>query len=159
MAEVGFAPDTDLFEGSFNIPTQEEILARLNDPDFSATVLENFVIPSDQYTEAAGGLAGTFLKNKAAEKQAVHESKMRRIDADADWETQQAAASQSSWKDEWFAIILSLPLIGAFIPSMVPYVEQGFTVLSTMPDYYKAFLGGAIAASFGIKTLSSWGGK
>jgi len=105
------------------------------------------------------GLAGTFLKNKAAEKQAVHESKMRRIDADADWETQQAAASQSSWKDEWFAIILSLPLIGAFIPSMVPYVEQGFTVLSTMPDYYKAFLGGAIAASFGIKTLSNWGGK
>ena len=70
-------------------------------------------------------LAGTFLKNKAAEKQAVHDSKMRRIDADADWETQQAAASQSSWKDEWFAIILSLPLIGAFVPSMVPYVEQG----------------------------------
>jgi len=28
-----------------------------------------------------------------------------------------------------------------------------------MPDYYKAFLGGAIAASFGIKTLSNWGGK
>jgi len=26
-----------------------------------------------------------------------------------------------------------------------------------MPDYYKAFLGGAIAASFGIKTLSRWG--
>ena len=31
-------------------------------------------------------LVGTFLKNKAAEKQAVHESKMRRIEADADWE-------------------------------------------------------------------------
>ena len=104
-------------------------------------------------------LAGTFLKNNTAEKQAVHDSKRRRIDADADWETQQAAASQYSWKDEWFAIILSLPLIGAFVPSMVPYVEQEFTVLSTMPDYYKAFLGGAIAASFGIKTLSNWGGK
>ena len=102
-------------------------------------------------------LAGTFLKNKAAEKQAVHESKLRRITNDGDWETQQAAASQTSWKDEWFAVVLSLPLIGAFIPSMVPYVEQRFTVLSTMPDYYKAFLGGAIAASFGIKTLSTWG--
>ena len=101
-------------------------------------------------------LVGTFLKNKAAEKQAVHESKMRKINADADWETQQAAASQSSWKDEWFAVILSLPLIGAFIPSIVPYVQEGFAVLSNMPDYYKAFLGGAIAASFGIKTLSHW---
>lgn len=102
-------------------------------------------------------LAGTFLKNKASEKQAIHESKLRHITNDGDWETQQAAASQTSWKDEWFAVVLSLPLIGAFIPSMVPYVEQGFIVLSTMPDYYKAFLGGAIAASFGIKTMATWG--
>ena len=70
---------------------------------------------------------------------------------------EQVRQTENSWKDEWFAVVLSLPLIGAFIPSMVPYVEQGFTVLSTMPDYYKAFLGGAIAASFGIKTLSTWG--
>jgi len=42
---------------------------------------------------------------------------------------------------------------------MVPYVQEGFNVLSTMPDYYKAFLGGAIAASFGIKSMSSWGKK
>ena len=104
-------------------------------------------------------LVGTFLKNKAEEKQAIHQSKIKRIEADADWETLQADASKSSWKDEWFAVILSLPLIGAFIPSMVPYVQEGFTVLSQMPDYYKAFLGGAIAASFGLKTLSSWGGK
>mgnify|MGYP003643976294 FL=1 len=102
-------------------------------------------------------IAGTFLKNKAAEKQAVHESKLRRITNDGDWETQQAAASQTSWKDEWFAVVLSLPLIGAFIPSMVPYVEQGFTVLSTSSTSFIDFLGGAIAASFGIKTLSTWG--
>ena len=95
----------------------------------------------------------------AAEKQAVHDSKMRRIQADADWETTQAEASKNSWKDEWFALVLSLPLIGAFIPSMVPYVQEGFNVLSTMPDYYKAFLGGAIAASFGIKSMSSWSKK
>jgi hypothetical protein len=25
-----------------------------------------------------------------------------------------------------------------------------------MPEYYKAFLGAAIAASFGIKTLANW---
>jgi hypothetical protein len=61
MAEVGFAPDTDLFEGGFEVPTQEEILARLNDPNFSVTVLENFVIPSDQYTEASGGFSPSNL--------------------------------------------------------------------------------------------------
>jgi len=111
------------------------------------------------WLSAITSIAGTFLKNKAAEKQAVHDSKMRRIDADADWETQQASASQTSWKDEWFSVILSLPLIGAFIPSMVPYVEQGFIVLETMPDYYKGFLGAAIAASFGMKAVSKWGSK
>ena len=44
-------------------------------------------------------LAGTFIKNKAAEKQAVHDSKMRRIQADADWETTQAEASKNSWNE------------------------------------------------------------
>jgi hypothetical protein len=97
------------------------------------------------WLSAITSIAGTFLKNKAAEKQAVHDSKMRRIDADADWETQQASASQTSWKDEWFSVILSLPLIGA--------------VLETMPDYYKGFLGAAIAASFGMKAVSKWGSK
>ena len=53
MAEVGFAPDTDLFEGGFELPTQEEILARLNSPDFSI----DFTLPTDQYTEAAGGFS------------------------------------------------------------------------------------------------------
>jgi|TARA_R100001509_G_C4875971_1_gene218501 hypothetical protein len=104
-------------------------------------------------------LVGSYFQNKADEKKAVHESKMRRIETDADWETMQAQGSQSSWKDEWFAVILSLPLICAFIPSMVPYVQEGFNVLATMPDYYKVFLGGAISASFGIKTLSTWGKK
>ena len=104
-------------------------------------------------------LVKTYLQNKAQEKQAKHESTMRHIENDAEWEKVQAQASSKSWKDEWFAIILSLPLIGAFIPGLVPYVQEGFTVLSSMPNYYKAFLGGAIAASFGIKTLSNWGNK
>jgi len=68
----------------------------------------------------------------------------------------QAKGSMSSWKDEWFVVILSIPMIGAFIPDLVPYIQRGFEVLETMPDYYKGFLGAAIAASFGIKTLANW---
>ena len=44
-------------------------------------------------------LVGSYFQNKADEKKAVHESKMRRIETDADWETMQAQGSQSSWKD------------------------------------------------------------
>jgi hypothetical protein len=42
---------------------------------------------------------------------------------------------------------------------MVPYIHEGFRVLNDMPDFYKGFLGAAIAASFGIKALTKWGSK
>jgi len=41
----------------------------------------------------------------------------------------------------------------------VPVVQEGFRVLEGMPEFYKAFLGAAVAASFGIRALSKWGGK
>ena len=47
--------------------------------------------------------------------------------------------------------------VGAFVPTMVPYIHEGFRVLNDMPDFYKGFLGAAIAASFGIKALTKWG--
>lgn len=102
-----------------------------------------------------GGLATQWLNNKAEKSKVKHEVELENIRHVKDWDTAQADASKSSWKDEWFAIILSIPLIMAFIPSLVPYVEAGFVVLNNMPDYYKAFLGGAIAASFGIRSLSN----
>lgn len=102
-------------------------------------------------------LAKQHFANKAEEKQAKHQATLKRIEGEHNWDERQASNANNSWKDEWFAIVLSVPMIGAFIPEFVPYIQEGFNVLSTMPDYYKAFLGGAIAASFGIKTLSNWG--
>jgi len=52
-----------------------------------------------------------------------------------------------------------VPLCMAFIPEAVPIVSAGFDVLEGMPDWYKAFLGAAVAASFGIRTLTKWGNK
>jgi hypothetical protein len=105
------------------------------------------------------GLGQSWLKNKAEKQQATHEKDLSVIKSTTDWEGQQAANASNSWKDEWFTIVLSVPLIGAFIPDMVPFISEGFIVLSTMPDYYKGFLGAAMAASFGIKGLAKWGGK
>lgn len=102
-------------------------------------------------------LGKQWFKNKAEKAQATHEATLKKIQTDADWDATQANNANASWKDEWFAIVLSVPMIGAFIPDFVPYIQEGFNVLNDMPDYYKAFLGGAIAASFGIKTLSNWG--
>lgn len=70
-----------------------------------------------------------------------------------------AQINQSGWKDEWFTILLSVPLVLAFVPRCVPLLQAGFAVLETMPVWYKGFLGAAIAAAFGLKTIDkawSW---
>lgn len=101
-------------------------------------------------------LGSEWFKRRGEKTKAKHDVQMARLDAEKDWDLTQAGNSGSSWKDEWFVIVLSIPMVGAFIPSMVPHMQEGFVVLGSMPDYYKGFLGAAIGASFGIKALSKW---
>ena len=62
-----------------------------------------------------------------------------------------ADATVDSWKDEFALIVLLLPAILVFIPSMTEYVRVGFEVLNTLPEWYQYLLFIAISASFGIK--------
>ena len=102
-------------------------------------------------------LAGGWLKNKAAEKQAKHEARMSLIQNDADWESKMADASSNSWKDEWFTVILSIPLIliGYAVTvddvTIIDRVKAGFQALEELPEFYQYLLFMAVSASFGIK--------
>jgi hypothetical protein len=102
-------------------------------------------------------IAGGWLKNKAAEKQAQHEARMSLIQNDADWESKMADASSSSWKDEWFTVILSIPLIliGYAVTvddvTIIDRVKAGFQALEELPEFYQYLLFMAVSASFGIK--------
>ena len=106
---------------------------------------------------AVADLGKSYLGNKAAEKQAKHEARMNSIQNDADWESKMAEASGDSWKDEWFSLILSAPLI--FIgyavmvddASIIDRVKEGFTALSSLPEWYQYLLFIAVSSSFGIK--------
>ena len=105
-------------------------------------------------------LAGGYLKNKAEEKQAKHKAKMKVIENDADWEARAVDASANSWKDEFWTIVLSVPIfmIGYSIvvgdPEIVERVEDGFVALSNLPEWYQYLLFIAISSSFGIKGVS-----
>jgi hypothetical protein len=105
-------------------------------------------------------IAGGYLKNKAEEKQAKHEAKMKVIQNDGDWESKAVDASANSWKDEFWTIVLSVPIfmIGYSIvvgdPEIVDRVEQGFVALSGLPEWYQYLLFIAISSSFGIKGVS-----
>ena len=105
-------------------------------------------------------IAGGYLKNKAEEKQAKHEAKMKVIQNDGDWESKMADASANSWKDEFWTIVLSVPIfmIGYSIvvgdSEIVNRVEDGFVALSGLPEWYQMLLFIAISSSFGIKGVS-----
>ena len=71
----------------------------------------------------------------------------------AEWEAIQAEAGKHSWKDEFWTLILAIPLVMCFIPSTVPIIQDGFKVLETMPAFYQYWLGVAILASFGVRFL------
>ena len=62
-----------------------------------------------------------------------------------------------SWRDEWFTILLSIPLIIVFIsiffdkPDWILKLKEGFMTLDELPDWYIWALMAAIASSFGLK--------
>ena len=69
---------------------------------------------------------------------------------DIKWESTMAEASKGSWKDEWFAVILSLP----FLLSMFGFsdmADSAFEAMSKAPEWYTAAFLVAVGASFGVR--------
>lgn len=105
-------------------------------------------------------LAKGYLSNKAEQSKAKHEAKMNVIQNDADWEAKMADASGNSWKDEFWTIVLAVPIfmVGYAIVvndmSVIHRVKQAFAALNGLPEWYQYLLFVAISASFGIKGAS-----
>ena len=103
-------------------------------------------------------LAKDFIKGKADEKKAIQERKISAIQNDADWETKMADATKDSWKDEFWSIVLALPIIAIAYSvaiddvSIIDRVKQGFEVLNNLPEWYQYLLFIAVSASFGLKS-------
>lgn len=105
---------------------------------------------------AVAGLGQTYLEGKNVKAKAKAEAEAKVIvkaaESTADWERIMAQNSGNSWKDEWLTLLFSIPLVMAFIPDAVPFVNEGFKVLETMPDWYQYTLSVIVAASFGVRS-------
>jgi hypothetical protein len=103
-------------------------------------------------------LGKEFIKGKADEKKAIQERKINAIQNDADWEAKMADATANSWKDEFWSIVLALPIVAIAYSvaiddtSIITRVEQGFEVLNNLPEWYQYLLFIAVSASFGLKS-------
>ena len=105
-------------------------------------------------------LAKSWMDNKHEQSQASHKAKMQVISNTATWEEKMADASANSWKDEFWTVILSIPLlcVGYSIivddPDILGRVSDGFDALDTLPDWYQYLLFLAVSASFGVRGAS-----
>jgi hypothetical protein len=106
---------------------------------------------------AAGalGLGGDYLKGKQRLKQtklegeiSITQKKAESIDT---WEQTHAKGSQTSWKDEFWTIVWSIPVILCFVPGGASYALAGFDALAKMPEWYTYTLMTIVLASFGIR--------
>jgi len=71
--------------------------------------------------------------------------------ADASWEMTFAQQAASSWKDEYTLLVVSIPLVMAFVPGMSGYVTAGFDAFSKTPMWYQLMVQTIFYATFGIR--------
>jgi len=104
-------------------------------------------------TELVGGV----IKNRQEIGKAKQTAKLEKIKSGAEWESKMAAASGASWKDEFWTVVLAVPvfMVGYAIAmndtSVIERVELGFEALNSLPEWYQYLLFLAVSASFGIR--------
>ena len=103
-----------------------------------------------------GSILGTWVEGRVAKSKAKAEAEakviVRSAESAAEWERVMAQNNGQSWKDEWLTLLFSIPLIFAFFPGAVPYIDRGFEVLERMPSWYQYTLSVIVAASFGVRS-------
>jgi hypothetical protein len=106
--------------------------------------------------EIAGRAYDSFLAAQTRERELKDAKHARNIElikqsgaVEAAWNQKQL--DNAGWKDEYWTILLSIPLVLVFCPYFVPYITTGFAVLETLPAWYKGALGLMVGASFGYR--------
>lgn len=86
---------------------------------------------------------------------AMHERKLDLIKqgliADMNWEMEFARQAATSWKDEYTLLIVSIPLVMAFVPGLAVYVAAGFAAFAATPLWYQAMVQVLFYATVGIR--------
>ena len=89
------------------------------------------------------------LRGKAEYERAKSQRASESEGRDHEWELE--SIRNSGWKDEWVLVVLSIPMIGAFIPGIQPYITEGFASLETTPLWYRVTVGSIYLATFGLR--------
>lgn len=91
---------------------------------------------------------------RAAEAQAKLEMAKQGQKIDFELDKESVRQMQNSWKDEFLLLLFSLPVILTFIPSMQPYVKQGWEMLSQAPEWFLWLYAAMIISVWGLRGIA-----
>ena len=100
-------------------------------------------------------------KEKAVAKQKLEvakiEAQVTKVQQDGNWEEVAMKASDNSWKDEAWTICFIVLIFACFVPSLQPYISDGFRFLrEDCPDWLSWGILASIGASFGLKSIGAF---
>ena len=111
-----------------------------------------------------GQIVGTGFKvmktrSETKQMQALAEQKHyeKMVQGEIQYEVAKQSAMDNSWRDEWFTVLLSIPLLIIFgsifldKPEWIAKLKEGFETMNQLPEWYIYALLAAIASSFGLK--------
>ena len=109
-------------------------------------------------------LASTWIEGrqkKAELKSKVELTKLEatktRIEKEGTWDEKQADAAADSWKDEAWTLASISIIFASFVPSLQPYMKEGFIFLKNdCPDWLSWGILASIAGSFGLKSIAKF---
>jgi len=109
---------------------------------------------ADYFTEKMKLKAAARLRELEFQN-ALHQRKLELISqgltADMNWEMEFARQAATSWKDEYTLLVVSIPLVMAFVPGLSAYVMQGFEAFAATPLWYQAMVQVLFYATVGIR--------
>lgn len=98
-------------------------------------------------------------ERKLVEIQAETEIKKKQIAGELDFDIQALKSGEDSFKDEAWTIVFILIILFCMIPFTQETVLRGFEILEQIPEWFSWCIYGAIASSFGLRSLTKFGKK
>jgi hypothetical protein len=126
------------------------MLSKLVGPDAGGAVIDYF----KQKQQLKQQLTLAKLQGKIDIQKAKDSLAVQQLQSDTQLEHDQLTSPGNSLRQDWVLLLLSTPLVMAFIPPLQPYVESGFKALAQCPGWYKYTTVTVLLAIYGIRKVS-----
>lgn len=123
-----------------------------------ADVAKGLVSPFTNWIDAWQARKTARVEGEIAVHNAQVNAKIRRLEtgqaADIKWE--ELSIHNSSWKDEFWTLVLAIPMVMCFFPDYVIYIHNGFGALAKTPAWYQTLLWVAVGSAFGVRRFGNF---